>query len=125
MEGCRDRLVAALTRRDHATARRLSSVLDALLHLDGEVRRHAEPRFLVEATLARLAVELGTDAAPLPERTAPPDAQAPTSPHGGGVEGEEAPAPEPVALSAGGVEGGSGGVTGWNEVLQKFNLTGR
>src|SRR4029077_15556591 len=32
MEGCRDRLVAALTRRDQATARRLSSVLDALLH---------------------------------------------------------------------------------------------
>src|SRR5712671_657738 len=60
MEGCRDRLVAALTGRDHAAARRLSSVLDALLHLDGEVRRHAEPRFLVEATLARLAVELGT-----------------------------------------------------------------
>jgi len=60
MEGCRDRLVAALTRRDNASARRLSSVLDALLHLDGEVRRHAEPRFLVEATLARLAVELGT-----------------------------------------------------------------
>ena len=49
MEGCRDRLVASLTRRDNATARRLSSVLDALLHLDGEVRRHAEPRFLVEA----------------------------------------------------------------------------
>src|SRR6202035_2837079 len=60
METCRDRLVAALTRRDQATARRLSSVLDALLHLDGEVRRHAEPRFLVEATLARLAVELGS-----------------------------------------------------------------
>jgi DNA polymerase-3 subunit gamma/tau len=60
MEGCRDRLLASLSRRDHASARRLSSVLDALLHLDGEVRRHAEPRFLVEATLARLAVELGT-----------------------------------------------------------------
>src|SRR3979409_2539090 len=59
MEGCRDRLVAALTKRDQATARRLSSVLDALLHLDGEVRRHAEPRFLVEATLARLAVAAG------------------------------------------------------------------
>lgn len=57
MEGCRDRLVASLTSRDQATARRLSNVLDALLHLDGEVRRHAEPRFLVEATLARLAVE--------------------------------------------------------------------
>jgi DNA polymerase-3 subunit gamma/tau len=61
MESCRDRLVAALTKRDQPTARRLSNVLDALLHLDGEVRRHAEPRFLVEATLARLAVELGTD----------------------------------------------------------------
>src|SRR5436309_7380168 len=57
MEGCRDRLVAALGKHDQATARRLSAVLDALLHLDGEVRRHAEPRFLVEATLARLAVE--------------------------------------------------------------------
>src|SRR5437870_3723846 len=61
MEGCRDRLVAALTKHDQATARRLSSVLDALLHLDGEVRRHAEPRFLVEATLARLAVETETE----------------------------------------------------------------
>src|SRR5947209_11442676 len=59
MEGCRDRLVAALTRGDQAGALRLSGVLDALLHLDGEVRRHAEPRFLVEATLARLAVESG------------------------------------------------------------------
>src|SRR5690348_8953006 len=65
MEGCRDRLVAALSRGDQATARRLSSVLDALLHLDGEVRRHAEPRFLVEATLARLAVEADVAAAPV------------------------------------------------------------
>src|ERR1700674_226358 len=77
MEGCRDRLVAALTKREVATARRLSSVLDALLHLDGEVRRHAEPRFLVEATLARLAVELGTDAAPVQASPgAPPPAGA-------------------------------------------------
>src|ERR1700682_4843752 len=65
MEGCRDRLVAALTRRDQVTARRLSGVMDALLHLDGEVRLHAEPRFLVEATLARLAVEAGGEAAPV------------------------------------------------------------
>ena len=110
MEGCRDRLVAALTRRDQATARRLSSVLDALLHLDGEVRRHAEPRFLVEATLARLAVELGTESAPLPERTAPPvlertappGADAPTSPQGGEVN-----------------------LAGWAEVLEKLNRTVR
>src|SRR5216110_1323297 len=60
MEGCRDRLVAAVSAHDQASARRLSTVLDALLYLDGEVRRHAEPRFLVEATLARLAVELGS-----------------------------------------------------------------
>src|SRR5947209_3171972 len=70
MEGCRDRLVAALSKHDQATARRLSSVLDALLHLDGEVRRHAEPRFLAEATLARLAVEAERPpaAAPLAEQ---------------------------------------------------------
>src|SRR6202163_4752968 len=71
METCRDRLVAALTRRDQATARRLSSVLDALRHLDGELRRHAEPRFLVEATLARLAVELGTDTTAVQVLTTP------------------------------------------------------
>jgi DNA polymerase-3 subunit gamma/tau len=120
MEGCRDRLVAALTKRDQATARRLSSVLDALLHLDGEVRRHAEPRFLVEATLARLAVELGTDipATPLPERTAPPGAYAPTSPHGGEVKKEEVPAPEPAAVAG-------GDVAGWAEVLEKLNRTVR
>src|SRR6266851_1739345 len=64
MEGCRDRLLAAVSAQDRATARRLSAVLDALLHLDGEVRRHAEPRFLVEATLARLAVELGIESSP-------------------------------------------------------------
>ena len=34
-------MVAALTRRDQATARRLSSVLDALLHLDGDRRATA------------------------------------------------------------------------------------
>src|SRR6267143_133738 len=35
MEGCRDRLVAALTRHDGATARRLSAVLDAQPEVDG------------------------------------------------------------------------------------------
>ena len=113
MEGCRDRLVAALTRRDHATARRLSSVLDALLHLDGEVRRHAEPRFLVEATLARLAVELGTSE-PVPvvqAREEVPSAPIP-------VESARAPAPE-VVMAA------TGDVTGWTEVLEKLNRTVR
>ncbi|HLQ62607.1 MAG TPA: DNA polymerase III subunit gamma/tau, partial [Candidatus Acidoferrales bacterium] len=57
MERCRDLLVQAIDRREEAAAARLAGALDALLHLDGEVRRHAEPRFLVEATLVRLAVE--------------------------------------------------------------------
>jgi DNA polymerase-3 subunit gamma/tau len=56
MERCRDLLVRAIEDRDLASRDRLSSILEALLHLDGEVRRHAEPRFLVEATLVRLAV---------------------------------------------------------------------
>ena len=132
MEGCRDRLVAALTRRDQATARRLSSVLDALLHLDGEVRRHAEPRFLVEATLARLAVELGTESTPSPQGAPPPasalravatspasgEARAvATSPASGEV--KEEPAPQPVAAAV------SGDVTGWSDVLEKLNRTVR
>src|SRR5205807_9283840 len=73
MENCRDRLVASVSAHDQASARRLSAVLDALLHLDGEVRRHAEPRFLVEATLARLAVEAEQPpaAAPLAEQVSP------------------------------------------------------
>ena len=130
METCRDRLVAALTRRDQATARRLSSVLDALLHLDGEVRRHAEPRFLVEATLARLAVELGTATEPAAVAVGaipPPSAlrAVGTSPHGGDVKGPPVevvssaePAPEPVAVS-------SAEVAGWAEVLEKLNRTVR
>src|SRR4029077_1205178 len=110
--GCRDRLVSALTRRDQATARRLSSVLDALLHLDGEVRRHAEPRFLVEATLARLAVELGADEAPAMAAAAPAtEKPVPV------IEREEAAAPQPAASSA--------PVTGWSEVLEKLNRTVR
>ncbi|MDQ6789876.1 MAG: DNA polymerase III subunit gamma/tau [Candidatus Dormibacteraeota bacterium] len=57
MERCRDLLIKAIEDRDVARRERLSQTLEALLHLDGEVRRHAEPRFLVEATLVRLAVE--------------------------------------------------------------------
>jgi len=110
MEGCRDRLVAALTKHDQATARRLSGVLDALLHLDGEVRRHAEPRFLVEATLARLAVES--------EATPHLAAAPPTSPPRGEV---TAPAASP---SRGEVQVVAP-VGGWNEVLEKLNRTVR
>src|SRR5438067_6230354 len=138
MEGCRDRLVAALTRHDQATARRLSGVLDALLHLDGEVRRHAEPRLLVEATLARVAVESEAALIPEPLPSGPAAAVAPAP----------APAPAPPALSATSAQGGeegrevktpSGGevktsvptsvssapVAGWGEVLEKLNRTVR
>jgi DNA polymerase III subunit gamma/tau len=135
MESCRDRLVAALKGRDNATARRLSSVLDALLHLDGEVRRHAEPRFLVEATLARLAVELGTTAdaginkasSPLAGEVAGP------GPAGGGIQpgtiAESTPpqvavtvAPQP-APPAPAID--SSVIGAWTDVLDKLNRTVR
>src|SRR4029077_17468337 len=135
MEGCRDRLIASLTRRDNATARRLSSVLDALLHLDGEVRRHAEPRFLVEATLARLAVELGTIDQQI---SSPPAAgEFPAVPGGGGSGEGGLHATPPPALrtppprtTGAGTPVGSGedvkaAVSGWTEVLEKLNRTVR
>ncbi len=113
MEGCRDRLVAALTRRDQATARRLSAVLDALLHLDGEVRRHAEPRFLVEATLARLAVEVGAVEAGTVEQkpASPPAGFAGDLPTSG-----EAKLPQAVDAKS---------VAGWAEVLEQLSRTVR
>jgi len=117
MEGCRDRLVAALTARDQATARRLSSVLDSLLHLDGEVRRHAEPRFLVEATLARLAVELGTDEV-RPEAVASP-VPVPAPPPGGALQAE------PSSSQDREINNPSAPVAGWSEVLEKLNRTVR
>jgi DNA polymerase-3 subunit gamma/tau len=134
MESCRDRLVAALTRRDNATARRLSSVLDALLHLDGEVRRHAEPRFLVEATLARLAVELGTTDV---RDASPPPALRATSPASGEdikptlapplratppASGEDS-APAPVAAAS--VVSDPVVTGGWSGVLEQLNRTVR
>jgi DNA polymerase-3 subunit gamma/tau len=118
MEGCRDRLVAALTNRDQAGARRLSDVLDSLLHLDGEVRRHAEPRFLVEATLVRLAVGWESSSTPAEKSSAPPAE----------VERSSRPAPKPAAQR----EDGEGQpeptpqtVAGWSEVLEKLNRTVR
>src|SRR5437764_1362974 len=134
MEGCRDRLVAALTRHDQPTARRLSGVLDALLHLDGEVRRHAEPRLLVEATLARVAVESEGALIPEPLQSVPAPAPAPApappalrapSPQRGEEIGEvgarlggEVKAPAPASVS-------SAPVAGWGEVLEKLNRTVR
>ncbi len=102
-----NRIYSALSRRDQVTARRLSSVMDALLHLDGEVRRHAEPRFLVEATLARLAVEAGTE---IPRGASIPAGFAGDLP----ASGELKVAAAPVVR-----------VTGWSEVLEKLNRTVR
>src|SRR5438270_7305992 len=62
MERCRDLVVRAIDGQDAGARTRLSAALDSLLHLDGEVRRHAEPRFLVEATLVRVAVAGGVEA---------------------------------------------------------------
>ena len=117
MEGCRDRLVEALTKRDQATARRLSSVMDALLHLDGEVRRHAEPRFLVEATLARLAVELGTDEQPVKSEAAPAPVIEKSVPV---IEKEDPAVPPPSQQAV-----SSAPVAGWSDVLEKLNRTVR
>jgi len=128
MESCRDRLVAALTRRDNATARRLSSVLDALLHLDGEVRRHAEPRFLVEATLARLAVELGTTSAPpvaTPAPVASTSSPSVAAPHPAPQPAAIAAAPEPAVVSAAAPAVDSAVTGAWTDVLDKLNRTVR
>ena len=131
MESCRDRLIAALTKRDRVTAQRLSSVLDALLHLDGEVRRHAEPRFLVEATLARLAVELGTppDGIPAPAAHAVP-AQVPAVSTAAAtpapepeVSAAETPTPVSAAIPPSARDGDI--VAGWSAVLEKLNRTVR
>ncbi|TMD86569.1 MAG: hypothetical protein E6I73_16050, partial [Chloroflexi bacterium] len=118
MEGCRDRLVAALSRHDQAGARRLSAALDALLHLDGEVRRHAEPRFLVEATLARLAVEVGLGqpaavVAPAPPREEVKRTETPT------------PTPTPAAQPVSAPPAGDVVVAGWTDVLEKLSRTVR
>jgi hypothetical protein len=109
----------------------LSGVLDALLHLDGEVRRHAEPRFLVEATLARLAVEsgapvraVGAGAAVIPVPAVPmPAVPVPAVP---------LPAPSraaPAATSSPGADErppqAALPVDGWADVLEKLNRTVR
>ncbi|MGH7763880.1 MAG: DNA polymerase III subunit gamma/tau [Candidatus Dormibacteraceae bacterium] len=133
MEGCRDRLLAALGTKDLASARRLSGVLDALLHLDGEVRRHAEPRFLVEATLVRLAVDSGVEAPaaaggsvpPAAGGYAPPAGQASTAPKGG--EDDKPPAPQPVPVTAAPAAQAASpqNIAGWSGVLDQLNRTVR
>ena len=138
MERCRDRLVAAIEERDARTRERLSAILDALLHLDGEVRRHAEPRFLVEATLVRLSVEAARAtepapvaavapvaaarppappahaAAPSPPPAAPP--QAPSPPTAPPAPPVRAPEPAPVAAAA----AGGDPTDGWRRILESL-----
>ncbi|TMC53051.1 MAG: DNA polymerase III subunit gamma/tau [Chloroflexi bacterium] len=127
MEGCRDRLVAALSRHDNVTARRLSGVLDALLHLDGEVRRHAEPRFLVEATLARLAVEAETGTAidQVAPTLTPRATPAPSAPRATPAPSAPRSAPAPSAPPPPSREEQAAPVAGWSEVLEKLNRTVR
>ncbi len=135
MEGCRDRLLAAVSAQDHATARRLSAVLDALLHLDGEVRRHAEPRFLVEATLARLAVELWAFEASPPRGEvvgASPlsgEGVAAIAATGGDASWAEGDQPEltspPASLREATSPRSGEAISGWTGVLEKLNRTVR
>ena len=125
MERCRDRLVAAIEVRDSARRDALSAVLDALLHLDGEVRRHAEPRFLVEATLVRLAVETqagvtGPARAPAAEQAAPvPDLTSIEAPVAAAQLSAPTPVPGPQPLSDPGADGSS--VDGWRRILESLN----
>jgi DNA polymerase III gamma/tau subunit len=101
MERVRDLLLAAIDARDEAQRARLSAALDALLHLDGEIRRHAEPRFLVEATLVRLAVDGSGQPVPAPSAAAavgapgPPPVRVPSPP----VAAPPSPAPVPAQVS--------------------------
>jgi hypothetical protein len=87
------------------------------------VRRHAEPRFLVEATLARLAVELGTSE--IQQVTAAPAEAIPQAATSVAAEviqelvGDKPPA-QPLPIGA-----DSASVTGWSEVLEKLNRTVR
>ena len=144
LERCRDLLVRAIDGRDVAGRTRLSAALDALLHLDGEVRRHAEPRFLVEATLVRLAVA-GTGVAEVVVRTpevapveraprvdpldavartplpAPPPAPEPAQPAPQMVESEIAT--EPAAISP--IEPAADTQEAWGRVLEELAVSAR
>jgi DNA polymerase III subunit gamma/tau len=97
MERCRDLLIRAIEDRDANRRDRLSRMLEALLHLDGEVRRHAEPRFLVEATLVRLAVESDRAKDRPGSVTAVLETTAPVPAPGRARVDEPAPAPTPAA----------------------------
>lgn len=124
LERCRDRMVLAIERRDSAERTRLVAVLDALLHLDGEVRRHGEPRFLVEATLVRLAAGEGTPGAAVPSASTPAVAQAPQR----GPDTVPAPQIAPVPTPAGPASEAppdEGSAEGWRTVLDSLTTKTR
>jgi DNA polymerase III subunit gamma/tau len=141
MERCRDRLVRAIETGDAAERERLSGVLDALLHLDGEVRRHAEPRFLVEATLVRLSVDsvgAGAPIAAAPRPAAVPASPPPPTAVPAVAPAAAAPAPSPVAVTTVAAappsppspppaapprpsDGGRDPSDGWRRVLESLN----
>jgi DNA polymerase III subunit gamma/tau len=136
MERCRDLLIRAIDGRDVAARTRLSAALDALLHLDGEVRRHAEPRFLVEATLVRLAVAGGDQAAlpapapapvaaatpvPAPTPAPAPAAEVPAPPAAPSPEVEAEP--EPAAASP--IEPATDTQQAWGRVLEELAVSAR
>jgi DNA polymerase III subunit gamma/tau len=145
LERCRDLLVKAIDGRDVAARSQLSAALDSLLHLDGEVRRHAEPRFLVEATLVRLAVsggEVGVPAAqinavgarvaaavpaPLPAPAPPAPAQPASVPAPVMIEREPAPEPaaEPEAAAASPIEPAVDTQQAWTRVLEELAVSAR
>ncbi len=121
MERCRDRLVAAIEAEDAKRRDVLSTILDSLLHLDGEVRRHAEPRFLVEATLVRLAVETQAPAvgrAAADSASHPTPSPAATVAHGPG-------ATPSAALHVGQTPSDAGAdgnpEDGWRRILESLN----
>ena len=128
MERCRDLLVRAIDEREVAARSRLSVALDALLHLDGEVRRHAEPRFLVEATLVRLAVAGAAaeaavvvrkpDAEPAAREKAEPE-PAVASP----IEPAVASPIEPAVASP--IEPAAGVEEAWTRVLEELAVSAR
>jgi DNA polymerase-3 subunit gamma/tau len=140
MERCRDLLVKAIDGRDVAARGRLSAALDALLHLDGEVRRHAEPRFLVEATLVRLAVVGGADAVirkpeggePVVIAAHPPDAVVnkpvpapppPSQPAQQAPQLVEPESAEPAMASP--IEPAADTQQAWNRVLEELAVSAR
>src|SRR6202022_3798377 len=125
----RDLLVRAIEDRDVVLRDRFSRILEALLHLDGEVRRHAEPRFLVEATLVRLAVQDGAAAAspmppsaaastvvaPIPARVSVAASSAmPTPAPSAAPTSASAPAPAPVSGD------GQDFAAGWQRLLERL-----